>query len=79
MRFRPFVHSPLKARVTMSEVHRKTLAELAITDLECAADEYRAMAASASTAADRDSLTRVADGFERIVERRKQAMPRRLD
>jgi hypothetical protein len=63
----------------MSEDHRKTLAELAITDLERTADEYRTMAASASTAADRDSLTRVADGFERIVERRKQAVPRHLD
>ena len=56
----------------------KPLAELAIADLERAADEYRTMAATASTVADRDSHTRVADGFERIVERRKQAMPRRL-
>jgi hypothetical protein len=56
----------------MPEDHRKTLAELAITDLERAADEYRTMAITASTAADRASLTRVADGFERIVERRKQ-------
>jgi hypothetical protein len=63
----------------MSEDHRKTLAELAITDLERTADEYRTMAATASTAVDRDSLTRVADGFERIIERRKQAVPRRLD
>jgi len=58
---------------------RKTLAELAITDLERTADEYRAMAVTASTAADRDSHTRVADGFVRIIERRKQAVPRQQD
>jgi hypothetical protein len=63
----------------MSEFIAKTLAELAITDLERAADEYRTMAATASTAADRDSHTRVADGFERIIERRKQTVPRHLD
>ena len=57
----------------MSQDHHKTLAELAITDLECAADEYRSRAASAATVADRDSHSRVADGFERIVERRRQA------
>jgi hypothetical protein len=59
--------------------YRKPLAELAIADLERAAAEYRSRAATASTAADRDSHTRVADGFERIVETRKQAVPRRLD
>jgi hypothetical protein len=55
---------PLKARVTMSEDDRKTLAELAITGLERAADEYGTMAATASTTADRDSHTRVADGLD---------------
>jgi hypothetical protein len=56
----------------MSDDHHRLHAELAIADLERAADEYRTMAASTSTASDRDSHTRVADRLERIVERRKQ-------
>lgn len=57
----------------MPDDYRKPLAELAIADLECAAVEYRSRAATALTVADRDSHSRVADGFERIVERRRQA------
>jgi hypothetical protein len=78
VRSRPFVGS-VESRSQCPSSSQKTLAELAITDLERTADEYRAMAATAWTAADRDSHTRVADGFERIIERRKQAVPRRLD
>jgi hypothetical protein len=48
------------------------LAELTNDDLLCLAGDYRAMAA-ASNAADRDGLERVAQGFVRIVERRKMA------
>lgn len=55
----------------MSEDHRKTLAELAITDLERTANEYRTMAATASTVAVRNSLMRLADKFERLVERKQ--------
>ena len=62
----------------MSDDLHRLHAELAIVDLERAADEYRTMAATTLTASDRDSHTRVADQFERIVERRKQAVPRRL-
>jgi hypothetical protein len=64
--------SPLKAMNTMPDVHQP-LAELAISNLQRAADEYRSMAATASTTADRDSHTRVAEGFERIAKRRRQA------
>jgi hypothetical protein len=52
---------------------RTPLAELTNADLLCLAGEYRARAAIASTAADRDGLERVAVGFVRIVERRKMA------
>jgi hypothetical protein len=62
----------------MSEDHHSLHAELAIADLERAAVEYRTMAATTSTTLDRDSHTRVADRFERIVERRKLAVPRSL-
>lgn len=57
--------------VVMSEDHRKALAELVITDLERAAGDYRTMAATASTHSDRDSHNRVANGFERMAERRR--------
>jgi hypothetical protein len=68
-----------KGRDAMSEDHHKPPAELVIADLQRAADEYRAMATAAANAADRDSLNRVANGFERIVAtRRNQAVPRRL-
>ncbi len=56
----------------MSDDHHKFHTELAIADLERAADDYRTMAATASTHSDRDSHNRVADGFERIAERRRQ-------
>jgi hypothetical protein len=52
---------------------RTPLAELTNADLLCLAGEYRARAATASTAADRDGLERVAQGFVRIVGRRKMA------
>jgi hypothetical protein len=68
----------LKGRITVSDAHHRLHNELAIADLERAADEYRTMAATTSTASDRDRHTRVADRFERIVEQRKQAVPRRL-
>jgi hypothetical protein len=51
------------------------LAELTNDDLLRIANEYRAMALNASTAADRDGLERVAAGFERIVERRMRTRP----
>jgi HAMP domain-containing protein len=51
------------------------LAELTNDDLLRIANEYRAMALTASTAADRDELERVAAGFERIVERRMRMRP----
>ena len=54
---------------------RTPLAELTNDDLLWLAGEYRAMAATASTAADCDGLERVAVGFGRIVERRKVAGP----
>ena len=60
--------APLKARVTMSEDHRETLAELAITDLERTADEYRPWQRPPSVAV-RNSLTRLADRSERLVEK----------
>jgi hypothetical protein len=60
----------------MSDDHHRLHAALAIADLERAADEYRTMAATASTHLDHDSHIRVADGFERIAEQRKQAVPR---
>ena len=49
---------------------RTPLAELANDALLHLAEEYRAMAATVSTAVDRDWLERVAAGFVRIVERR---------
>ena len=58
----------------MSDDHCRPCAQLAITDLERAADECRTMAATTSTASDRDSHIRVADQFERIVERRKASV-----
>ena len=60
----------------MPDDHRP-LEELDIADLRHVAAEYRTLAETALTTADRDSHTRVADGFERIVERRRQALPRR--
>jgi hypothetical protein len=52
---------------------KKLLAELATADVEHAAADYRSRAATALTVEDRESHSRVADGFERIVERRRQA------
>lgn len=49
---------------------RTPLAELTKADLLCLAGEYRAMATTASAAADRDGLERVAAGFVRIAHRR---------
>jgi hypothetical protein len=57
----------------MPDDDRKPLAELAIADVEHAAAEYRSRAATALTVADRESHSRVADGLERIIERRRQA------
>jgi hypothetical protein len=64
-------------KIRMARYHedRTPLAELTNADLLCLAGEYRAMAATASTAANRDGLERVAVGFVRIVERRKMAGP----
>ena len=63
------------SEMTRYNEDRTPLAELTNADLLCLAGEYRAMAATASTAADRDGLERVAVGFVRIVERRKIAGP----
>jgi hypothetical protein len=59
----------------MSDDHHGPNAALAFADLKRAADEYRTMAAATTTASDHDSYIRVADGFERIAEQRKQAVP----
>jgi hypothetical protein len=61
-------------RMVRCNEDRTPLAELTNADLLRLAGEYRAMAATASTA-DRDGLERVAAGFVRIVERRKEAGP----
>jgi hypothetical protein len=61
----------------MSDDHQKLYANVAIADLERAADNYRIMAATASTHSDRDSHNRVAEGFERIAERRRRASRRK--
>ena len=55
----------------MSDDHQKLQAGLAIADLERTADDYRIIAATASTHSDRDSHNRVADGFARLAERRR--------
>jgi hypothetical protein len=55
---------------------RTPLAELPNDHLLREAEKYRAMAATATTTADRDGLERVAAGIERMVERRKLARPR---
>ena len=51
--------------------NRTPLAELPNDHLLLEAEKYRAMAATATTAADRDGLERVAAGLERMVEKRK--------
>jgi hypothetical protein len=61
----------------VSDDHQKLQAGLAIAYLERTADDYRIIAATASTHSDRDSHNRVADGFERIAERRRQASRRK--
>jgi hypothetical protein len=55
---------------------RTPLAELPNDHLLREVEKYRAMAATATTAADHDGLERVAAGLERMVERRKLARPR---
>ena len=59
----------------MFDHHHIPLAEVPDADLLRLVDEYRAMAATASTATDRDALNRVADGLERMVERRSLTQP----
>ena len=62
-------------RMARYNENRTPLAELTNADLLGLAGEYRAMAGTASTVADREGLERVAVGFVRIVERRKVAEP----
>ena len=57
---------------TMSDDDHTPLAELTDANLMSRAADYRILAEGASTEADRDALNRVANGFERMAERRKR-------
>jgi hypothetical protein len=56
----------------MSDDDHVPLAELTDANLVSRAADYRILAEGASIEADRDALNRVADGLERMVERRKR-------